>query len=107
MSCSESGASINALPIAVLGLNMSGDVVRIAVSLHLSVPLSSPRKCSGCGADVNIFGVHGLSCHFSEGRHLCHASLNDIIRRSLESAKVPYRPIYRICKRGVTYSIDS
>ena len=33
--------------------------------------------------------VHGLSCRFSKGRHSRHASINDIIKRALESAKVP------------------
>ena len=33
--------------------------------------------------------THGLSCRFSKGRHSRHAALNDIIKRSLESAKVP------------------
>ena len=42
-----------------------------------------------CGADVNIHGTHGLSCRFSKGRHSRHASINDIIKRALESAKVP------------------
>ena len=38
---------------------------------------------------MNELGIHGLSCHFSKGRHSQHASLNDIIKRALDSAKVP------------------
>ena len=89
VSCSESGAWINTLPIAALGLRLSEEVVRVAASLRLGAPLCSPHKCSGCGADVCVYGVHGLSCRFSKGRHLRHSSLNDIIGRSLESAKIP------------------
>ena len=79
VSCSESGAWINTLPIAALGLRLSDEVVRVAASLRLGAPLCSPHKCSGCGADVCVYGVHGLSCRFSKGRHLRHSSLNDII----------------------------
>ena len=49
-SCPESGAWINALPRAALGLHLSNDAVRVAVSLHLGVPLCRPHKCSMCGA---------------------------------------------------------
>ena len=89
VSCPESGAWLNALPIAALGLRMNDDVVRIAAGLRLGVPLCRPHLCTSCGADVNILGTHGLSCRFSKGRHSRHASINDIIKRSLESAKIP------------------
>ncbi|XP_028156297.1 uncharacterized protein LOC114349906 [Ostrinia furnacalis] len=38
---------------------------------------------------VDSLGHHGLSCSRSAGRFSRHASLNDIIRRSLSSASVP------------------
>ena len=41
------------------------------------------------GTDIDILGTHGLSCRYSKGRHSRHAAVNDIIKRSLESAKVP------------------
>ena len=40
--------------------------------------------------NVEALGVHGLSCRFSKGRHSRHAALNDILKRTLESAKIPY-----------------
>ena len=64
-------------------------MVRITAGLRLDVPLCQPHFCTCCGADVNIFGIHDLSCHFSKGHHSQHASINDIIKRSLESAKIP------------------
>ena len=76
-------AWINVLAIAALGLCRNDDVVRVAVSLPLGVPLCSPHKCSGCRADS------GLSCQLSKGHHLHCKSLNGIIWRSLGSAKVP------------------
>ena len=89
VSSPESGAWLNALPISALGLRMDDDVVRIAVGLRLGVPLCRPHQCSNCGTDIDILGTHGLSCRYSKGRHSRHAAVNDIIKRSLESAKVP------------------
>ena len=46
-----------------------------------------PHACSDCGAEVNVDGIRGLSC--SRGRHSRHSSLNHIVKRSLEAAKIP------------------
>ena len=89
VSTSESGAWLHALPISALGLRMDDDVIRIAVGLRLGLPLCRPHCCSNCASAVDNLGTHGLSCRFSKGRHSRHAALNDIIKRSLESAKVP------------------
>ena len=89
VSCSETDAWLNALPVASLGLRMSDDVIRIAAGLRLGVHLCQPHPCISCSVDVDVHGTHGLSCHFSKGRHSRHASINDIIKRALESAKVP------------------
>ena len=71
-----------------MGLRMD-DVLRIAVGLQLGLPLCRPHECSNCGAQIEEFGTHGLSCCFSRGRHSRHASLNDIVKRSLDTAKIP------------------
>ena len=63
--------------------------MQVAVCLCLGIPLFQPHKCSDFGAEVFAYGVHGLSCRFSKGRHLCHASLSDVVWRSLESATIP------------------
>ena len=39
--------------------------------------------------EVNNLGTHGLSCQFSKGRHSHQATLNDIIKRALDSARIP------------------
>ena len=80
---------MNALPVAALGLRMSDDVIRVAAGLRLGVPLCQPHHCTNCGAHVDTLGTHGLSCGFSRRRQPRHASLNDIIKRTLEVAKVP------------------
>ena len=88
VSCSESGTWLNTLAVASLGLRMSDHVVRITAGLRLGVPLCWFHSCSGCGADVNVHGTHGLSCRLSKGRQSQHALMNDIIKWALESAKV-------------------
>ena len=89
VSCPESGAWLNALPISSVGLKMDDEVVRIAVGLRLGLPLCRSHVCSSCGGEINQRGTHGLSCRFSKGRHSRHAALNDIVKRALDSAKIP------------------
>ena len=89
VACPESGAWLNALPITSIGLRMDDEVVRVAVGLRLGLPLGRSHTCSSCGSEVDELGTHGLSCRFSKGRHSRHAAVNDIIRRALDSAKIP------------------
>ena len=89
VACPESGAWLNALPISALGLRMDDEVIRIAAGLHLGFPLCRSHLCTCCNSNVDELGVHDLCCRFSKGRHSRHASLNDIIKRALDSAKVP------------------
>ena len=79
VSRKESGAWLHAIPNSSLGLRMNNEMIRVAVGLRLGVPLCSPHLCQHCGAAVDHFGLHGLSCQFSTGRHYCHAATNDII----------------------------
>ena len=90
-STPDSGAWLNAFPLTSVGLRMDNDTVRIAVGLRLGIPLCHPHLCHHCGTLVSNLATHGLSCRRSEGRHFRHASLNNIIWRSLVSAKVPAR----------------
>ena len=64
-------------------------MVRVAVGLRLGLPLGCSHTCSSCGSEVDELGTHGLSCRFSKGRHSRHAAVNDIIRRALDSARIP------------------
>ena len=85
----DSGAWLNALPISALGLRLDDIEIQISIGLRLGVPLCRPHLCDGCGATVDESGVHGLSCRFSKGRHSRHASLNNLVKRGLDSAKIP------------------
>ena len=84
-----SGAWLTAMPILSLGLRMDDDTIRIAVELRLGSTLCHPHQCSHCGAEVDSSAMQGLSCRWSDGRHLRHAAINDFIHRALTSAKVP------------------
>ena len=90
-SSKESGAWLNALPVSSLGLRMDDDTIRIAVGLRLGSPLCRPHTCQHCGEAVDQSGTHGLSCHHSVGRHSRHAALNNLIHKTLSTAKIPSR----------------
>ena len=85
----ESGAWLSAPPISSVGLRMDDEVIHVAVGLRLGVALCEPHQCRHCQAEVDHLGTHGLSCRFSRGRHARHAAINDIIKRSLDAAKIP------------------
>ena len=63
----------------------------MAVWLRIGASLCSLHLCCHCGAQVDHFATHGLSCRWSEGRHSRHAGVNNIIHRALTSAKIPSR----------------
>ena len=56
-----------------------------SVPPRLCLPVCAPHKCR-CGAIVDRYGLHPLSCRFSAGRLPRHSALNDIIKRALSSA---------------------
>ena len=67
----ESGAWLNTLPVAALGVHMDDETIHITMDLRLGVPLCSLHECGYCGTTVDNLATHGLSCHLSEGRHPC------------------------------------
>ena len=79
----------NTLPVASLGLRLDNKVVRITVGLRLGLPLCRPHRCVHCEVEVYDPGTHSLSCRFSKGCHPHHGAMNDIVKRSLEAAKIP------------------
>ena len=91
ISTPESGAWLRALPVSALGLRMDDDAVRVAVGLRLGAPVCGPHQCQHCSMEVDVLGRHTLSCKRSEGRHLRHAALNDIVKRALSAVHIPSR----------------
>ena len=55
-----SGAWLNAIPSASLGLHLDDSALRIAVGLRLGAPIVLEHQCS-CGATVSNLGRHGLA----------------------------------------------
>ena len=76
---------MNCLSSTAIGTLLDNESFRIAISQRLGLPVCDPHKCR-CGAIVDIYGIHPLSCRFSAGRLPRHSALNDIIKRALSSA---------------------
>ena len=88
VSAPHAGDWLNALPISSCGLRLDDEAIRIAVGLRLGTRLCVPHLCL-CGARVDEFGTHGLSCKQSAGRASRHSFINDLIWRALRKAQVP------------------
>ena len=82
-----SGAWLQALPCANLGLLLGNNELRIAVGLRLGAPLVRPHKCV-CGSEVASNGHHGLACRRSAGRHRRHAMANEVIVRAVRAVEI-------------------
>ena len=87
-ACGESGSWLHALPTPSLGTLLDPDSFRVAVALRVGAVVCEPHPCR-CGQMMDARGLHGLSCKYSAGRHPRHAALNDVVRRSLQSAGIP------------------
>jgi len=82
------GAWLGALPVPSLGTKLDDESMRIALGLLLGVPIVVEHKCV-CGANVDVFGTHSLSCRRSGGRILRNSAVNETVRRALVSGGVP------------------
>lgn len=82
------GAWLNAVPSVTTGTWLDDDSTRICVGLRLGATLVAEHKCV-CGSDVSSSGTHGLSCRRSAGRFVRHATLNEILSRTLKKANMP------------------
>ena len=76
-------------PVSFLGLRMDNDAIFICVGLRLGVPLCRANLCRQCGATVDEYALHSLSCVKSQGRHPRHNAMNDIIHLSMAAAGLP------------------
>ena len=76
---------MNCLPPTAISTLLDNESFRIAISQRLVLTVCAPHKCR-CGAIVDRYGLHPLSCHLSANRLLRHSALNDIIKRALSSA---------------------
>jgi len=84
VASSKSGAWLGALPVPSLGTKLDDESLRIALGLRLGVPIVVEHMCV-CGASVDVFGTHGLSCRRSSDRIAQHAAVNQTVRHALVS----------------------
>ena len=84
----HTGDFLHAIPCSAVGTRLDDTSLRIAVSLRLGATMCAPHTCV-CGAEVDCFGIHGLACRKSAGRHMRHKAVNDLIKRALASADIP------------------
>src|SRR6218665_367305 len=77
-----------ALPVAVCGLALDNEAVRVAVGLRLGLAVCASHNCQ-CGDWVGPEGHHDFVCRKASGRSLRHHAINDIIWRALLKAAVP------------------
>ncbi len=76
------------LPPRNIGTLLNDNTFKISIALRIGSPICQPHICH-CGEMVDIYGTHGLKCRFSAGRHVRHQELNQIIKRSLTTSKIP------------------
>ena len=88
VSAPHAGAFLHAIPITAIGTRLSDKSLRIAIALRLGAPVCTEHRCI-CGATVDIYGLHGLSCQKSKGRIARHTAVNGLIKRALLSAEIP------------------
>ena len=81
----NSGAWMSCLPSNAIGTLLDNESFRIAISQRLGLTVCAPHKYR-CGAIVDRYGLHPLSCRLSACRLPPHSALNDIIKRALSSA---------------------
>ena len=80
---------------------MANEVMHVAMGLCLGVSLCHPHECHLCGTGVDYQGTHSLHCQKSLGRHPHHMVINDLIKRSLATAKiVAHLEPAGICRAG-------
>ena len=84
----ESGSWLKAIPSANIGTYMDDISFKIAIGLRLGCKICQSHTCI-CGATVDVYGRHALSCSKSAGRLSRHYSLNDIIKRAFASIDTP------------------
>ena len=79
------GDWITAYPIAQVGTRLDDEILRIKIAFRVGLNVCLAHQCR-CGATVQSDGLHPLSCRFSAGRFLKQSAINNIIKRSLDTA---------------------
>ena len=84
----ESWLWLHTLPTSTLGTLLNLESLRIALALRVGADVCELHMCR-CGRRMDVKSLHGLFCKFSAEQHPRHGALNDIIKRGLQSERVP------------------
>jgi len=87
-STKESSKWLQVIPSSQLGLLLDNNAARIAVALRLGCQICEEHKCV-CGALVDKYGRHGLSCKCTKGWIPRHNAVNNIFHHTFSSAGIP------------------
>ena len=68
---------------------MDDETLPISVALRVDRNVCLAHRCR-CGATVQSEGLHPLSCRFSAGRFPRHSTINNVIKRSLDTASLHF-----------------
>ena len=71
-----------------MGTKLDNESLRIALGLCLGVLIVVEHTCV-CGANVDVFGTHDLSCRRSGSRIPRHAAVNETVCHALVSGGIP------------------
>ena len=86
---------LNVVPCKNLGLKLDDQQLRISFGLRLGAIIWVAHTCH-CGKRVERDGLHGLPCTKSAGRFSRHATLNSLIKGSLDwPSLLELRGLYR------------
>ena len=81
----HTGDWITAYPIAQVGTRLDDETLRISVALQIGLNVCLAHQCR-YGATVQSGGLHLLSWRFFAGRLPRHSAINNITKRSLDTA---------------------
>ena len=81
----HSGDCITPYQIAQVGTRLDDETLRISVALRVGLNICLAHQCR-CGATVQSDGLNPLSCRLSVGRFPRHSAINNIIKRTLDTA---------------------
>ena len=86
LSTSSENAScwVHSVPVNSLGLKLDNPSFQIVCGLRIGAKICSPYICR-CGAKVNEYGRHGLSCPKAAGRFRRHSGTNNLVKKALAS----------------------
>ena len=89
LSTSSENAScwVHSVPVTSLGLKLDNPSFKIVCGLRIGAKICSPYTCR-CGAKVNEFGRHGLSCQKAAGRFGRHSEANSLVKKALASIEI-------------------